>query len=67
MFLLLITFYIINLKMIRDVFLLKNCHQCGGDSGETLGPVQVVKHSVHHIIQLKPSSFKFEKFAEDST
>ena len=41
MFSLLITFQIINLKMIGDVFVLRKCYRCGG---ETLGPV--VKHSV---------------------
>ena len=40
-FSILITSQIVNLKTIRDVLVLRQCYQCGG---ETLGPV--VKHSV---------------------
>ena len=43
MFLLLITFRIINFKMIRDVFVLRKCYQCGGELETLVGPV--VKHS----------------------
>jgi hypothetical protein len=35
------TSQIVNLKTIEEVFVLRKCYQCGG---ETLGPV--VKHSV---------------------
>jgi hypothetical protein len=47
MFLLLMTSQIVNLKMINDVLVLRECYQCGG---ETLGPV--VKHSVRDSIGL---------------